>query len=381
MKYFRQGATVGLVLLLVMAMALPAVAGDLAKQQAEYERVQKEIAQIEKRINTNKQQSKSVSSEISRLDKEIYQAEEQLSYLETRLRTTDLEIKATEKDLADAEERLDFRQDMLKTRLRALYERGSVSYLEVLFNARSFSDLINRIGLLQRVVAQDVTVVDSIKTEKVRIEEQKHVLDTKRAEYDVLYRETDSNRNAIESRKADRTKYQTKLKNDRAELEKSLEESEQRQQALAELIREAQSSNPNSNQGTGQYIWPTPGCRKINSWYGLRNDPFTGKKKFHYGIDIGAPMGAKIVAVDSGTVLYSGWMTGYGKVVIIDHGNNRATLYAHTSVLMVSNNQKVTKGQQIAKVGSTGWSTGAHLHFEFRVNGVRKNPLDYVKRP
>ncbi|HBK86944.1 MAG TPA: hypothetical protein DDZ53_13030 [Firmicutes bacterium] len=381
MKCFRQGATVGLVLLLVMAMALPAVAGDLAKQQAEYERVQKEIAQIEKRINTNKQQSKSVSSEISRLDKEIYQAEEQLSYLETRLRTTDLEIKATEKDLADAEERLDFRQDMLKTRLRALYERGSVSYLEVLFNARSFSDLINRIGLLQRVVAQDVTVVDSIKTEKVRIEEQKHVLDTKRAEYDVLYRETDSNRNAIESRKADRTKYQTKLKNDRAELEKSLEESEQRQQALAELIREAQGSNPNSSQGTGQYVWPTPGITKINSWYGQRNDPFTGKKKFHYAIDIGAPMGAKIVAVDSGTVLYSGWMTGYGKVVIIDHGNNRATLYAHTSVLMVSNNQKVTKGQQIAKVGSTGWSTGAHLHFEFRVNGVRKNPLDYVKRP
>ncbi|NLW16615.1 MAG: M23 family metallopeptidase, partial [Firmicutes bacterium] len=92
-------------------------------------------------------------------------------------------------------------------------------------------------------------------------------------------------------------------------------------------------------------------------------------------------MGAKIVAADSGTVLYAGWMTGYGQVVIIDHGKNISTLYAHCSVLMVKNNQKVAKGQQIAKVGSTGWSTGPHLHFEYRISGTRKNPLDYVRRP
>lgn len=381
LKRFRRGLMVGLVMLLVLAMALPALASDLGKQQAEYEKVQKQISDIENRIYKNTAQAKSVSSELSRLDKEIIKVEEELSYLEKRLQTTTMEIDATEKDLADAVDKLCFRQDMLKTRLRALYERGSVSYLEVLLNARSFSDLINRIGMLQRVVTQDVTVVDSIKIEKARIEDQKAVLEAKRTELASLRQQTERNRTSIASRKAERSRYQDQLKTDRAEWEKSLRSLEQIEQELENLIREAQSNNPGAGSGTGTYSWPTPGYTKINSPYGQRKHPIFGGSSFHYGIDIGAPMSAKIVAADSGTVLFSGWMTGYGNVVILDHGNNRSTLYAHTSVLMVKNNQKVVKGQQIAKVGSTGWSTGAHLHFEFRVSGAKQNPLNYVKRP
>lgn len=381
MKRFRQGLTFSLVLMLIFALALPALANDLGKQQAEYEKVQKQIADIEKRIYNNTQQAKSVSSEISRLDKEIQQAEQQLSYLETRLQTTEMEIAVTEKELTEAEEKLGFRQEMLKTRLRALYERGPVSYLEVLLNARSFSDFINRVGMLQRVVAQDVTVVDSIKVEKARIEEQKTVLETKRGELAGLYRDTDRNRTAVASRQAERSRYKDQLAKDRAEWEKSLNSLEKIEQELEALIREAQSKNPGAGSGTGTYTWPTPGYTRITSPYGQRNHPIFGGSSFHYGIDIGAPMGAKIVAADAGIVLFSGWMTGYGQVVILDHGNNRSTLYAHTSVLMVKNNQKVVKGQQIAKVGSTGWSTGPHLHFEFRVNGAKQNPLNYVKRP
>lgn len=381
MKRFRQVLTTSLVLLLIFVMALPALANDLAKQQAEYEKVQKQIADMEKRIYNNTQQAKSVSSEITRLDKEIHQADEQLSYLESRLQTTEKEIEVTEKELAEAEEKLEFRQEMLKTRLRALYERGPISYLEVLFNARSFSDFVNRIGMLQRVVAQDVTVVDSIKVEKASIEDQKQLLETKRNELAGLRRETDRNRSAIVSRKAERDSYKNQLAKDRAEWEKTLLTLEKVEREIEALIREAQSKNPDAGSGTGTYTWPTPGCTKINSGYGQRKDPISGRPSFHYGIDIGAPMGAKIVAADAGTVLYAGWMTGYGQVVILDHGNNRSTVYAHTSVLMVSNNQKVLKGQQIAKVGSTGWSTGPHLHFEFRINGAKQNPLNHVKRP
>ncbi len=381
MERLRQRLSVALVLLLVLSLGLPAFASNISDKQAEYERVQREIAQIEKRIYDNQQEAKSINSEIVRLDKEIQQAEQQLGYLEMRLKTTETEVAAIEEDLTEAEEKLAFRQEMLKTRVRALYERGTVSYLEVLLNARSFSDLINRVNLLRQVVAHDVNVVDSIRSEKARIEEQKNILELKRQDLARLRQETERNRGALASRQAEHRSYLTKLERDREAWLESLRDIELVAQELERLIREGQGANPNPVQGTGTYTWPTPGYTRITSPYGQRNHPIFGGSSFHYGIDIGAPMGAKIVAADSGTVLFAGWMTGYGQVVILDHGNGRSTLYAHASVLLVKNNQRVIKGQQIAKVGSTGWSTGAHLHFEFRINGAKQNPLNYVKRP
>lgn len=375
----RQGLTVGLVLLLICTLAMPVYASSLSNKQSEYQKVQEQIRQMEQRINANQKQSKSIGSELNRLEREIHEAEQKLGYLHNRLQTTALEIDAAEKELAEAQKNLDFRQEMLKTRIRALYERGSVSYLEVLLNARSFSDLVNRVVLLQRVVAQDVAVVDSIKLEKARIEEKKSFLDAKRVELAGLYRDTESHRTAIASRKAERGAYKNKLDNDRAEYQRALRELEATERELERLIRQAQGSNPGTGTGTGKYTWPTPGYSKINSYFGNRKHPIFGGNNFHAGIDIGAPMGAKIVAADAGKVLYAGWMTGYGQVVILDHGGGRSTVYAHASVLLVSNNQSVAKGQQIAKVGSTGWSTGPHLHFEVRVNGVKKNPLNYVR--
>lgn len=381
MRRLRQGLTVGLVLLLVFSLAVPAIADDLSKYLNEYEKVQKQIEELEKRINANRKESNNVTSEISRLEKEIRSMEEQLEHLEARLLTTEKEIEVVTKDLAEAEENLAFRQEMLKVRLRALYERGPVSYLEVLFNARSFTDLINRIGLLKRVVQQDAVIVDTIKLEKARIEEQKLMLENKRNELASLKQERERNRATLASRMAERNEYKKRLASDIAAMEQNVKDLEQISQELDNMIRELQKNNPNAGSGTGTYTWPTPGYTRITSPFGQRPHPIFGGSSFHSGVDIGAPMGAKIVAADSGTVIYSGWMTGYGQVVIIDHGKGISTLYAHCSVLMVKNNQQVIKGQQIAKVGSTGWSTGPHLHFEFRVNGERKNPLNYVKRP
>jgi murein DD-endopeptidase MepM/ murein hydrolase activator NlpD len=130
--------------------------------------------------------------------------------------------------------------------------------------------------------------------------------------------------------------------------------------------------------GTGTYTWPAPGYRNITSSYGMRYHPILKVNKLHTGIDIGAPSGAKIVAADSGTVIYSGWLGAYGNAIIIDHGAGISTLYGHQSARLVSVGAKVTKGQTIGKVGSTGWSTGPHLHFEVRKNGNPINPRSYV---
>ncbi len=375
--------TIAVTLCLVLALTLPVFAADdLAKKQSEYQRIQKEIQQLEQKINSNNKATQTVTSEINRLDKEISQAEDQLRYLENRLNTTQAELKATRQELTKTENNLAQREDMLKTRIRALYERGPVSYLEVLLDAHSFSDLINRMGLLKQVVRQDVAIVDTIKIEREEIVERQLYLESREQEVQVLVNETDRNRTQLASRKADRASYMQKLTSDSASYEAALSKLEQTERELERLIREAQANNPGGVVGTGTYTWPSPGYKKINSPYGWRT--LLGKRSFHAGVDIGSPMGAKIVAVDNGTVLYSGWLGDYGQVVIIDHGKNAAgksisTVYAHCSVLLVKTNDRVIKGQQISKAGSTGFSTGPHLHFEYRIDGAKVNPLDYVK--
>lgn len=380
MANLRRGLMVALVLYLVFALTAPVLAvDDLAKKQAEYQKVQQQMQQLEQKISSNNKASKTVASEINRLDKEITQAEQQLGFLENRLQTTQSEISVSEKDLTSAEKNLTGRQDMLKTRIRALYERGSVSYLEVLLNAHSFTDLINRLGLLSRVVNQDVAIVETIKTEKAQITEQKTFLESKQQEVSGLYSETNQSQTKLASRKSQQSAYKKTLDHDRAAYDASMKGLQATEAALEKLIKAAQKNTPGATNGTGVYVWPTPGYSRITSPFGWRKHPIYGTSNFHAGVDIGAPMGAKIVAADAGIVMYAGWLGAYGQVVILDHGKGISTVYAHTSVLLVQTNHRVSKGQQIAKVGSTGMSTGAHLHFEFRVNGAKQNPQSHVK--
>lgn len=378
MAGLRRGLMVTLVLFLVLALTLPALAADdLAQKQAEYQKVQQQIQQLEQKINSANKATKTITVEINRLDREIADAENQLGYLENRLETTEAELSITEVELAKAETNLVEREEMLKTRIRALYERGSVSYLEVLLNARSFNDLINRLGLLKQVVNQDVSIVDSIRIERESLVERQAYLEAKQQEAATLYTQTTQTRTQLDSRKSERTSKMQQVTQDKAAYAASLDKLEETEKQLEQLIKEAQKNSPGTAAGSGTYTWPVPGYKMITSPYGWRT--LFGKRSFHAGVDLKAPMGTKIVAVDSGTVLYSGWLGDYGQVVIIDHGKGISTVYAHNSVLLVKTNDTVFKGQQISKAGSTGFSTGPHLHFEYRVNGAKQNPMNYIK--
>ena len=130
--------------------------------------------------------------------------------------------------------------------------------------------------------------------------------------------------------------------------------------------------------GNGKFTWPVPASSRISSEYGYRTSPISGKREFHNGLDIPAPYGSAIVATEAGTVTYSGWMNGYGYTIIIDHGSGITSLYGHNSSLVVKKGQKVSRGQTIAKCGSTGWSTGNHCHFTISKGGSAVNPHNYV---
>jgi murein DD-endopeptidase MepM/ murein hydrolase activator NlpD len=154
------------------------------------------------------------------------------------------------------------------------------------------------------------------------------------------------------------------------------EELEATSRELVSIIAQLEAEQKGTGGGTGTFIWPTAG--PITSYYGLRLHPILGTYRMHYGLDIGAPYGQSIYAADSGVVIFANWMGGYGLTLIIDHGDGLSTLYAHTSDILVNVGDAVNQGQVVAKVGSTGYSTGPHLHFEVRVNGEPQNPLNYL---
>jgi murein DD-endopeptidase MepM/ murein hydrolase activator NlpD len=249
--------------------------------------------------------------------------------------------------------------------------------LEVLLAAADFKDFLTRYDLLNSIVEQDMELIASINREKKDLNNKKSELEVKRKELLSIQASQESKKEELDSEKEKKTEILNSVREEKSSYLKALEELEKTSQQLEQLIRNAQPGG-NATTGTGTYTWPTPGYRAITSPYGMRYHPILKDRRMHTGVDIGAPMGATIVAADSGTVIHAGTMGGYGQTLVIDHSNGISTLYAHQSRFLVGNGASVEKGQAIGKVGSTGWSTGPHLHFEVRINGSYTDPMPYI---
>ena len=195
--------------------------------------------------------------------------------------------------------------------------------------------------------------------------------------------ETEKKQANLEGKREQQEKLKYQIDNEKEAAEKALAEEERTSQELAKKIREIQAklnkNKPKSKYTGGTFTWPTPGYEYVTSDYKMRLHPLLKVKKMHTGIDIRAPKGAKVVAGGEGTVSYAGWFGAYGNAVMIEHGGNITTLYAHLSAFTVKEGDTVEKGDQIGKVGTSGLSTGYHLHFEVRVSGDHVNPWNYLK--
>ncbi|MDP3487246.1 MAG: M23 family metallopeptidase, partial [Bacillota bacterium] len=234
--------------------------------------------------------------------------------------------------------------------------------------------------LLKTVVNQDVNIYQSVQADKDLVAERKESAEVKRQEIASLREQTAIQKANLENRSVSRTQVLTKLNQDKALALKAYNELNALAQEVDKIIKELQAKN-SAGTGTGTYTWPTPGFTKITSAFGWRIHPIFKTQEFHSGIDIGGAgiVNKNIVASDSGTIILADFLGGYGKTVIIDHGKGMSTLYAHCNTLLVKAGDKVIKGQAIAQVGSTGNSTGPHLHFEVRKDGDRVGPTSFVK--
>lgn len=311
-------------------------------------------------------------------------ATQKLKDIEKQKNQINEQIKQTENEIQKAQNELVKRQNILNKRVRAIYMNGQLSYLEVIVGSKNFSDFANRVELLKRIIRADFNLIKDIQQQKAGIEAKKFELELKHNELEKLAQEAKKTTDDIAKKKSEQQDVlnEAKTHKDAAQqLENDLlARSEQVREMINERVRQRQTQSQQSGgsytQGTGALSWPCNG--PITSPFGYRVHPIFGTTIYHSGIDIGVDYGIPIHAADSGTVIYAGWIDGYGNTVIIDHGNNITTLYGHNSSLAVSDGQSVSKGTVIAYAGSTGNSTGPHCHFEVQVGGSAVDPMGYL---
>ena len=397
----------------VFAASLPAY----AVSQSEIDDLQKKLDALEQQAQEQQDVINDLTSQKARfitrklaLDNKIEINRQMIELIGEQIEIYDEIIGEKQAELDKALEKETAQTELLRSRIRAMEENSSYSYASFIFDSSSVTELLSRIGDVNDIMHYDKALeeeymaaredVESIKKsyEEVRHEQEllQKELDTKQAELDAQVEAAYTMIADIETLSDDAQAEYEAIAEAEAEAEETLQEAIRKRAAEEAAKNAANNANSGGNSGgsggnsggggssgggsatsLSNLQWPVPSCTLITSRFGYRVAPTTGASTYHGGLDIGAGMGASIVAAGAGDVIYAGANGGYGNCVMIDHGNGVVTVYAHMSSIGVSYGQYVTAGQYVGAVGSTGVSTGPHCHFEIRINGAQTDPAAY----
>ena len=358
----------------ILSIIMPAA---FAVTQKQLDDADAKTKQAQKELQKAQEAKKAALAQYNAIDKQISDTEDEIGRIETQIEQTKEDITLKQEELKAAEEEFKQYEAVFMVRARAMYENSEIDYLEILFGA---DDFLSKIEMISQLMDYDNGILEKLNETKEKIAAAKEELEN------ILVRQ-EENAASLEARKGSLNETLAQKQAMLDEMTKDVEKYkalyDEAERAEQELIRQnrsafSYSANPVKYTG-GRFMWPVPASSRITSQYGYRIHPVYKTKKFHSGIDIGAPYGVDILAAADGTVTLATTNGGYGKCVIINHGSGITTLYGHNSTLLVSVGNKVTKGQVIAKAGSTGVSTGPHLHFEVRVNGSTTDPMQYLR--
>lgn len=338
----------------------------------------KKIQNIKKEINENTKKTNNVYNEIIGLDNKIQKLDLNISKLNGDIKNTGKNIEIKEGELNKAKEDLRNNDEKFKQRLKNMYMKGDSEFIEIMLSSKDINDFFNKTEFFKSMATRDQKLLDFIQS-KV------DVINKKKEELNLVKNKLQNTKNDLNNKKAESSSLKKEknivyanLKKDKALAEQELDKLQKESYALGKLIEKAQSSS--AKYVGGKLGWPVPGIYRISSRYGYRKHPIFGIMRLHSGIDIPGSTGTKIVAAQSGKVIHAGWYGGYGNIVLIDHGGKIVTGYGHCSSILVRKGQSVKKGQAIALIGSTGFSTGPHLHFEVRQNGSFTNPEPWLRK-
>lgn len=341
--------------------------------------IRNNIKNKQQELNESRAKEKSLGDQVNSLEQQINSKQSDIDELEASISEAQAKLETLEEELAAAEEKVNTQNENLNARLRNMYKNGSVGFIDVLMDSGSFSEFLNNLSLVEKVYTSDQDVLEELQKAYDEIDAKKKEIETLQAELSESKATMEEQKSSLEADKASVEKKKSEIAADSAETQRELDKLEADAQALTSSIRNSGSSSSSSKYNGGIMAWPVPSCHTVSSGYGGRIHPTTGKYKFHGGLDIPGSYGSAIVAANSGKVIWAGNRgDSYGNYVIIDHGGGVSTLYGHSSKVLVSTGQRVSRGQRIANVGSTGRSTGPHCHFEVRINGSRVNPNPYV---
>lgn len=382
---------------------------DLRAKQAE---IQKQSDELEKSIAENKDQTKTLVSQKAEIDQEMEMSRQKIENLNEQIQQLNLLIAEKQTELEASVAKEEALQKQYKARLRSMEETGSVSYWSILFRASSFSDLLDRVDMIREIAESDQlmlkqlsTATQAVETERADLEQQKldlqqteddlaveqAELETKRAKADTLITQMQAEYASLSDEflaaEADEAAVREQIKKTETDYFNALAK-EQAAAAAAAAAANKPSSGSNSSSSSssggassGGFAFPLAYSTGVTCAYGPRVHPINGNKSFHYGVDLAAGMNTEIYATKSGTVTGATYGEANGYYVTINHGDGYSSIYAHMTNYVVSVGDSVKQGQLIGYVGTTGWSTGPHLHFEILYNGSNVNPMNYISLP
>lgn len=330
-----------------------------------------QLEEVQNELSQNLQQVQKLDEKIESSNKELEEINTKISELQTSMDEVQAKLKIAEENYNNQKEKLD-------NRLIAVYESSDTEYLDVILSSKSISDFLSNYFLITELARHDTELLEDMQSKKAEIEKAKNKLENDKNELATIKANQNKTAKILENTKTVRENYISKLSNSEKEIQAKIDEYNAQFAAInAEILAMVKDGIAAEYIG-GELAWPVPGYTRISSKYGMRTHPITGVYKLHTGTDISAPMGANFIAANDGIVTKAGYNGAYGNMVIIDHGGGVSTLYAHGSEILVQVGQTVKRGEPVLKVGSTGYSTGPHAHFEVRLNGVVTDPMPYI---
>lgn len=381
-----------LVVIIVSVMIFTNIGYTYAVTEAELQNQQKEIqdniSDAQDELEEVEGEMTETMKQIKELNSSISENQTQLDSLNDQITSLNKELEEITEQLNETQEEFNSQEEALKTRIIAQYKNGTVSYLDVLLNSNGILEFISNYYILTEMVENDTELLESIEQKKKEIEENKEKLETKKSDLKVKKAEADKISVTLKNQMTQKNSYYDDLTEQEKEIQEKLDQYAEDEKKISQEIANFQKNNSSSadiEYTGGQLLWPLPGYTRLSSSFGNRTYKINGVtvSDFHRGIDIPAPKGTNIIAAGDAVVVKAQtnpYVSSYGKYVTLYHGGSLYTVYAHCSALNVSVGQKVSAGQVIAYVGTTGNSTGNHLHFEVQEGGSLKQPLTYVSR-
>lgn len=369
---------IAMLLAITIFLPQPLYASKIDQKKSQLSDVEGSIKESKKELELTKQEKEEIQKELRSLDEIIVKVEEELNEINKELESKEEELSDSEEALEIAIQEREDQYENAKDRIESMYKNQKIGYIQIVFASKNFWEMINRMEYIRQIAECDKMILERIQNKQEEVATRTEQLDEEKQSISLLYKEQVGVKSKLQTTRKQKDIVLEQLGQDeerlQAQIKDMIEISSELEKEVQKLIKES-----NLKYTGGKFLWPVPGFYRISSDYSPRIHPISGKYAFHTGIDIPASFGVPVVASAAGKVITAGWVRGYGNTIMIDHGSGYVTLYAHNSSLTVSVGEMVERGSQIAKIGSTGYSTGNHCHYEVRLNGAHQNPHKFLK--